>query len=292
MPGSLVLVGTPIGNLGDLTPRARQALAEADVICCEDTRRTGRLLRHAGIERRRLVVVNMHTEAQQLPRVRSLLGQGQRVAVVSDAGLPGLSDPGERLVRAAIESGHPVEVVPGPSAAVTALVVSGLPTDRFAYEGFLPKRGTARRERLAALADEPRTIVIYEAPHRLQRTLADLADVCGKDRQVVAVRELTKLHEQVWRGDLGGAVAWAATARPAGEIVLIVGGAPPPPPVPDGVLRAALRAALDDGASVRDAAAQVAAGLEVPRRRAYELALEISRDTQPRSDADAPPRNG
>lgn len=292
MPGSLVLVGTPIGNLGDLTPRAREVLAEADVICCEDTRRTGRLLQHAGIERGGFVVVNMHTEARQLPRIRSLLAQGKRVAVVSDAGLPGLSDPGERLVRAAIDSGYPVEVVPGPSAAVTALVVSGLPTDRFVFEGFLPKRGTARRERLAALADEPRTIVLYEAPHRLQRTITDLADVCGKDRHVVAARELTKLHEQIWRGDLGEAITWAATARPAGEIVLIVEGAPPPPPVTDEALRAALRAALDDGASVRDAAAAVAAGLDVPRRRAYELALQVSGGTPPRPDADTRPQNG
>lgn len=272
----LVLVGTPIGNMDDLTPRAREALAAADVICCEDTRRTGRLLQHAGIARRPMVVVNMHTEADEVPRVLGLLAQEKRVAVVSDSGLPGVSDPGERLVRAAIDAGHQVQVVPGPSAALTALLASGLPAGRFVFEGFLPKRGAARTDRLAAVAAEPRTIVLYEAPHRLQRTLTDLAARCGDDRQVVVARELTKLHESIWRGDLAGAVRWAATQQPPGEMVLVLAGAPPPPPVTDDALRSALRMAFDDGASVRDAAAQVATELHVPRRRAYELALSIT----------------
>ncbi|HET6664528.1 MAG TPA: 16S rRNA (cytidine(1402)-2'-O)-methyltransferase, partial [Acidimicrobiales bacterium] len=182
--GVLVLVGTPIGNLGDLAPRAVDALRSADAICCEDTRRTGRLLQHAGVERPALVVVNEHTEVRQVSGVLARLGRGERVAVVSDAGMPGISDPGERLVRAAVAAGYPVEVVPGPSAAVAALVASGLATGRFVFEGFLPRKGSGRTERLAAVATEPRTVVLYEAPHRLARTVADLVDACGPDRRV------------------------------------------------------------------------------------------------------------
>jgi 16S rRNA (cytidine1402-2'-O)-methyltransferase len=273
----LVLVGTPIGNLGDLAPRAVEALASADVICCEDTRRTGRLLQHAGVDRqrRRLVVVNEHTEAEAVPKVLGWLASGQRVAVVSDAGMPGISDPGERLVRAAIEAGHPVEVVPGPSAALAALVVSGLPTGRFVFEGFLPRKGSGRTERLKALAGEPRTAVLYESPHRLARTLSDLAEACGADRQVAIGRELTKLYEEVWRGTLSDAVAWVAARTPPGEVVLVLDGAPDESPPDDDILRHALEDALTHGASVKDAATQVATDLGIPRRRAYDLALRL-----------------
>lgn len=274
--GVLTLVGTPIGNLGDLAPRAAEALGAADVICCEDTRRTGRLLQLAGIERRaKLVVVNDHTEGDAVPRVLEMLAQGRRVVVVSDGGMPGISDPGERLVRAAVDAGHPVEVVPGPSAGLSALVVSGLPAGRFAFEGFLPRKGSGRSERLAVLARETRTTVLFEAPHRLARTLSDLEAACGGERPVVIARELTKLHEEVWRGDLAGAVAWAADRSPPGEIVLVLGGAPPAAEADDDMVRAAVREALASGASVRDAAAQVAADLHVPRRRAYNLAVTL-----------------
>jgi 16S rRNA (cytidine1402-2'-O)-methyltransferase len=274
--GVLTLVGTPIGNLGDLAPRAAGALGAADVICCEDTRRTGRLLQLAGIERRaKLVVVNDHTEADAVARVVEMLAQGRRVVVVSDGGMPGISDPGERLVRAAVDAGHPVEVVPGPSAGLSALVVSGLPAGRFAFEGFLPRKGSGRSERLAVLAGETRTTVLFEAPHRLARTLSDLEAACGGDRPVVIARELTKLHEEVWRGDLAGAVAWVADRSPPGEIVLVLGGAPPAAEADDDMVRAAIREALASGASVRDAAAQVAADLHVPRRRAYNLAITL-----------------
>src|SRR5688500_6045267 len=163
----LVLVGTPIGNLDDLSPRAVEALAAAEAICCEDTRRTGRLLQHAGVARPPLVVVNDHTEVRAIAGVLERLARGERVAVITDAGMPGISDPGERLVRASVDAGHPIEVVPGPSAAVTALVASGLPTGRFAFEGFLPRKGSGRTSRLAELATETRTVVLYEAPHRL-----------------------------------------------------------------------------------------------------------------------------
>ena len=208
-----MLVATPIGNLGDLSPRAVSALEEADVIVCEDTRRTGRLLEHAGVAKRRLIVANEHAEASAAAEVGRLLAAGATVAVVTDAGTPGISDPGARLVRAAIDGDHPVTVVPGPAAAVAAVVVSGLPADRFVMEGFLPRRGHERAERLAALADERRTTVLYEAPHRLARTLADLAATFGPDRPVAVCRELTKLHEEVWRGSLGEAAARAGRGR-------------------------------------------------------------------------------
>jgi 16S rRNA (cytidine1402-2'-O)-methyltransferase len=275
--GVLVLVATPIGNLGDLSPRAIAALSDADAICCEDTRRTGRLLQHAGIDRPALLVVNDHTEAREVPGVLRRLDRGQRVAVVSDAGMPGVSDPGERLVRAAINVGHLVEVVPGPSAALAALVVSGLPTGRFVFEGFLPRKGSARTERLAAVATERRTVVLYEAPHRVARTLSDLVTVCGGDRRVAVVRELTKMHEEVWRGTVADAAAWAAEREPPGEIVLVLDGAPEPPPPGDDTLVTALRDEIAAGASARDAAAAVADTFGVPRRRAYDLAITVGK---------------
>jgi 16S rRNA (cytidine1402-2'-O)-methyltransferase len=274
--GSLVLVGTPIGNLGDLAPRAAEALAGADVVCCEDTRRTGKLLELAAIERRPLVVVNEHTEDREIPRVLARMARGERIALVSDAGMPGISDPGERLVAAAVAAGHAVEVVPGPSASLAALVVSGLPAGRFVFEGFLPRKGASRTERLAAVAAEPRTCVLYEAPHRLARTLADLAAACGEGRRVVVARELTKLHEEVWRGTLAGAAAWAAERQPPGEMVVVLAGAPAAAPPGDEDVLAALRDELAAGATTRDAARAVAARLSVPRRRAYDMAVRVS----------------
>jgi len=269
---TLVLVGTPIGNLSDLSPRAVDALRAADAICCEDTRRTGRLLQHAGVERRPLLVVNDHTEEAAIGRVLERLAAGERVAVVSDAGMPGISDPGERLVRAAVDAGHAVEVVPGPSAAITAMVISGLPSGRFAFEGFLPRKGSGRTERLAEVAAERRTVVLYEAPHRLARTLADLTQACGPEREVTVSRELTKLHEETWRGTLADACAWAAARLPKGEMVIVLAGAPAPSPADDDAVEQAVRERLAAGDSVRDAAATVARELSVARRRAYEIA--------------------
>ena len=274
--GAFVLVGTPIGNLGDLSPRAIAELRSADVICCEDTRRTGRLLQLAGIERRQLVVVNDHTEVRAIAGVLARVGAGERVAVVTDAGMPGISDPGERLVRAALEAGHAVEVVPGPSAALAALVVSGLPAGRFVFEGFLPRKGSGRSERLAAAAAEPRTVVLFEAPHRLSRTLADLAAACGGERRVAVVREQTKLHEQVWRGTLAQAAEWAAERQLPGEIVVVVEGAPTPSVPSADEVDAAVRAELEAGTSPRDAAAAVAGALGVPKRTAYAAAVRLS----------------
>lgn len=274
MTGRLVLVGTPIGNLGDLTPRAVEALAAADLVCCEDTRRTGRLLQHAGIRAAALRVVNDHTEAAAVADVVARLGRGEQVAVVSDAGMPGISDPGEQLVAAAVAAGAVVEVVPGPSAAITGLVASGLPAGRFAFEGFLPRKGSGRSERIAQVASERRTVVLYEAPHRVARTLADLLASCGADRRVVLARELTKLHEETWRGTLAEAVAHVAAVEPRGEYVVVLDGAPAPAAVTDAEVRDALAAARAGGASTRDAVAEVMARLGVAKRRAYDLATE------------------
>lgn len=270
--GVLVLIGTPIGNLADLSPRAIEALGVADVLACEDTRRTGRLLAHVGVRVPVLIVMNDHTEREVIAGLIDRLAAGQRVAVVSDAGMPGISDPGERLVAAARLAGHRVEVIPGPSAAVTALVGSGLPAGRFVFEGFLPRKGSGRGERLRELATEQRTVLLYEAPHRLQRTLADLAEVCGADREIVFARELTKLHEEFWRGSLGAAIERCAEVEPRGEYVLVLGGAPPPVEVDDAALLDALGIARAGGATTRDAVTQVAAQFGAAKRRVYDLA--------------------
>jgi 16S rRNA (cytidine1402-2'-O)-methyltransferase len=272
--GRLVLVATPIGNLGDLSPRAVEALRHAALICCEDTRRTGRLLEHAGVAAPRLAVCNEHTEAARISEVLTTLGEGGDVAIVTDAGTPGISDPGERLVRAVIDAGFEVSSVPGPTALVTALVTSGLATGRFVFEGFLPRSGRARQDRLAELATERRTIVVYEAPHRIGRTMADLAAALGDDRPVAVARELTKLWETVVRGTLGSVELGA----PRGEYVLVIAGAPAAgAPPDDDTIREALRIELADGASTRDAAGAVARRLGVPKRLAYNLAVTESR---------------
>jgi len=271
----LRLVGTPIGNLGDLTPRAVAALEEADVIGCEDTRRTGRLLAHAGVGHRRLVVVNEHTERDAAAQLVAAMRRGEAAALVSDAGMPGVSDPGHLVVRAALEAGFEIEVVPGPSAVLAALVASGLATDRFAFEGFVPRKGAERSRRLVEVAGERRTVVLFEAPHRLARTLAELVALTGPDRPVAIARELTKLHEEIWRTTLGEAVAVAALGEPRGEHVVVLAGAPPVP-VDDDAVREALLVELGAGASRRDAVAAVEASLGVPRNRVYDLALGLA----------------
>jgi 16S rRNA (cytidine1402-2'-O)-methyltransferase len=276
--GRLVLVATPIGNLGDLSPRAVEALARADAVVCEDARRTGRLLQHAAVEPTRLLVANDHTEAATAAQVSRLLMNGATVAVVTDAGTPGISDPGHRLVRAALDVGAGVTVVPGPVAAAAALVVSGLPTDRWVMEGFLPRSGRSRSDRLAEIAAERRTVVLYEAPHRLLRTLTDLAERCSPDRQVVLARELTKLHEEVWRGTLAGAIDHVEADGVRGEYVVVVGPAPPAPPATRVDVTAALRERLAAGLDRRAAVADVAAALGVPKRVAYEAAIDLSRE--------------
>jgi 16S rRNA (cytidine1402-2'-O)-methyltransferase len=273
-----VLVATPIGNLGDLSPRAVRTLEASDVVCCEDTRRTRELLSHAGITHKRMLSLNEHNEAERIPGVLARIRIGELVAVVSDAGTPGVSDPGGRLVAAAVGAGLSVEAVPGANAALTALIVSGLPMERFCFEGFLPRRGSERHRRLAAIGDEERTVLLHESPHRLAATLVDLAAACGDDRQVAVARELTKLHEEVWRGTLGDAVAWYTDRTVRGEVVVVVAGAlRVAPEIDEDELASLLLKELASGSGVRDAAAAVAARFGVPRRRAYEKALGLNR---------------
>jgi 16S rRNA (cytidine1402-2'-O)-methyltransferase len=273
--GTLTLVATPIGNLGDMTQRAIDALTHADIVCCEDTRRTGMLLTHLGISGKKYLVVNEHTEHDACDEIVAAVVAGRNVVLVSDAGTPGISDPGERVVRAALDAGIEVTSTPGVSALTMALVLSGLPTARFVFEGFLPRQGGDRAARLAEIADERRTIVLYEAPHRLERTLADLEVACGALRRVALARELTKMHEDVWRGTLHDAARHAVDVAPRGEYVIVLEGARPPAPATDDDITEALRREMDGGASKRDAAARVAVLLGAPKRRVYELALQM-----------------
>jgi 16S rRNA (cytidine1402-2'-O)-methyltransferase len=274
--GRLVLVGTPIGNLGDISPRAVEALRTADVIACEDTRRTRALLSHLGLAGgRRLVAVHDHNEAAEVRNVIDRLDRGETVVVVTDAGMPGISDPGERLVAAAAGAGLAVEVVPGPSAVLAALVVSGLSTSRFCFDGFLPRKGSARSQRLAELAVEPRTVVLFEAPHRVRDAAVDLATALGGARRVAVARELTKLHEEVWRGTLSGAVEHLAEREPRGEYVLVLDGAPPPEPAGEADVEVALRSRLAAGVGKKAAVAEVAGALRVPKRLVYDVALRV-----------------
>ena len=267
---ALVIVATPIGNMGDLSPRAIAELTGAELVCCEDTRRTGRLLSHVGVRARALRRVDAHTEAAASAEVVELIAAGHRVVLVSDSGTPGVCDPGQRLVVAVVEAGHEVVVVPGPAAVIAALVGSGFATDRFTFEGFLPRRGSERESRLQQMALEQRTCVLYESPKRVAATLGDLARCCGGERRAVVARELTKLHEEYVRGTLAELVAWSSS-EPKGEIVLVLEGALPAPEPSDEAIVVALNLALAQGLSSRDAASQVAAELGVSRRKAYEL---------------------
>jgi len=277
--GTLWLVATPIGNLGDISPRAQETLQNAALICCEDTRRTGRLLQHLGISAQALAVCNDHTEHRLSQRVVDELAAGRDVAVVSDAGTPGISDPGERLVRAAIDADAIVSAIPGACAAISALVTSGLPTERFVMEGFLPRRGQERTDRLTDIAAEHRTIVLYEAPHRIARTLADLTEVCGGDRQISISRELTKIHEETVRSTLSD----LNIGEPRGEYVIVIAGRTREvEPITEESIRDALDAALQTGLSRRDAAAEVSRRLGIPRRQAYDLVIQ----TAPSNESD------
>lgn len=275
LSGRLVLVGTPIGNLGDISPRALEVLGQAAVVACEDTRRTGRLLSHFGIASPTYIVVNEHTEGDAAGRVLGHVQRGDVVVLVSDAGMPGVSDPGEFLVSKAIDAGITVEVVPGPSAVLHALVASGLTTSRFVFEGFLPRKGSGRALRLRELTDEQRTAILFEAPHRLEKTLNDLAEVCGVERRIVLARELTKLHEEIWRGSLGTAIQRCAEVDPRGEYVLVLEGALPAAEATDDQLREAVELAIGRGLSKKDAAAEVAELFAVARNRVYEIAIAL-----------------
>lgn len=269
--GTLVLAGTPLGHPGDAGARLAQLLAEADLVAAEDTRRLRRLLTGLGVSREGPVLSFYDdVERERLPALLAVLGRGGVVALVSDAGMPTVSDPGYRAVRAALDAGHRVTCLPGPSAVTTALAVSGLPCDRFCFEGFLPRRPGQRRARLAELADEPRTQVYFEAPHRLAATLADLVEAFGADRPGAVCRELTKTHEEVRRAGLGELAAWAAEGV-RGEITLVVAGAPERGPQVAGVGLAQRVAALEaQGVPRREAIALVAASTGVRKREVFD----------------------
>jgi 16S rRNA (cytidine1402-2'-O)-methyltransferase len=270
--GTLWLVGTPIGNLGDLSERAARTLASVDVIACEDTRRSRKLLAHASVPARRLVAFNEGNERRQVPILLDHLRSGRDVAVVSDAGMPGISDPGYRLVVACVEEGIPVDVVPGPSAAVAALVVSGLPTARFVFEGFLPRKPGERRARLEQLAAEPRTIVVFESPRRLDDMLHQAAEVLG-DRPAAVVRELTKVHQEVVRGRLSE-LAEGLPDEVLGEVVVVIEGAPEPGHPDLEALAIRVQELTANGVSRKEAAARVAEEAGVSKNALYRASLQ------------------
>lgn len=273
-PGRVVLAGAPLGNPGDASARLREVLGSADVVAAEDTRRLARLARDLGVTvTGRVVSYFEGNDERRTPELVKALEAGAVVAVVTDGGMPSVSDPGYRLVRAALDAGFAVTAAPGPSAVTTALAVSGLPSDRFAFEGFLPRTGSHRRSRLRELAAEPRTLVFFEAPHRVAGALADLAAAFGADRPAAVCRELTKTYEEVRRGSLADLEAWAASGEPRGEITLVVGGAPagPPPRPDDGELRAAVASREAAGESRRDAIQAVADAYGLKKRDIYAL---------------------
>lgn len=271
----LVLAATPIGRLEDAPPRLAGLLAEADVVAAEDTRRLRRLAADLDVEMTGRVV--SYFEANEIGRTDELVEElvaGRTVLVVTDAGMPSVSDPGYRLVAAAVRVGIEVTVVPGPSAVLAALAVSGLPVDRFCFEGFPPRKPGERRRRLAALAGEPRTMVFFEAPHRTAATLDDLATAFGPQRPAVLCRELTKTHEEVVRGVLADLVRWAAESEHGvrGEVTLVVGGAAPRDAAEPADLARLVAEAEATGMSRRDAVAQVAAATGARRNRVYRAA--------------------
>jgi 16S rRNA (cytidine1402-2'-O)-methyltransferase len=271
--GVLFLVGTPIGNLGDVSERSRATLADVDLVAAEDTRRTGRLLQHLGIARPLLSVFEGN-ERERVGPILDALREGRDVALVTDAGMPSVSDPGYRLVRACADAGFEVRVVPGPSSVTAALVVSGLPTDRFVFEGFLPRKAGDRHERLTALAPERRTVVLFESPNRIAATLRELADAFGADRPAALCRELTKLHEEVVRGSLEEIATSLGGTAPKGEIVLVVGGRTAEPRPSMESLVAEARALVDEGARKREAAAAVAARHGVGANEIYRALID------------------
>jgi 16S rRNA (cytidine1402-2'-O)-methyltransferase len=275
--GRLDIVATPIGNLGDLSERARLSLAHADVIAAEDTRRTLGLLKALGLSRP-LVSLHAHNEARRLPELLRRLERGEIVALVSDAGTPLVSDPGAQLVRRAIDAGIEVRPIPGPTAVMAALAAAGLPVERFCFEGFLPHAQAGRRARLRELARESRTLVFFEAPHRIASSLVDFATIFGAERRAVVARELTKAHETLYRGSLGE-LARQTPSLERGEITLVVEGAPSQPQRPQALELRRVVEALVAQLPPGKAAALAAQLTGAPRREAYGLALEIAKAT-------------
>jgi len=269
----LVLAGTPIGDPADASARLVRELASADVVAAEDTRRLRRLARELEVEvRARLVSYYDANESARTPELVAAMRDGAKVLLVTDAGMPSVSDPGYRLVAAAVEAGIPVTAAPGPSAVLTALALSGLPVDRFCFEGFLPRRAGERSRRLAELVMEPRTMVFFEAPHRLAAMLSALATAFGDDRPAVVCRELTKTYEEVRRAGLGELAEWAADGV-RGEVTVVVAGARPDQVADDDRLVAEVEHLVETGSRLKDATAAVAAGAGTSRRALYQTVL-------------------
>lgn len=272
--GRLVLLGAPLGNPADASVRLREVLATVDLVAAEDTRRLARLTRDLEVTvSGRIVSYFEGNEERRTPELVEALRAGLGVALVTDGGMPSVSDPGYRLVRAALDAGVPVTAAPGPSAVTTALALSGLASDRFCFEGFLPRTSGPRRARLNALATEERTLVFFESPHRVVAALADLADAFGADRSAALCRELTKTYEQVLRRPLGELASWAVAEKPRGEITLVVAGASAPAAQrpDDEALRAAVAAREATGRSRRDAVAEVSVEYGLRRREVYDI---------------------
>jgi 16S rRNA (cytidine1402-2'-O)-methyltransferase len=273
MPGTLILCATPIGNLGDAPPRLREAIADADVVYAEDTRRSYKLLHALGVDQT-LRSYFAGNEAERSSELAGRLREGATIVLLTDAGTPSISDPGLSAVNAAIAAGADVTVIPGPSAVTAALAVSGLPTERFVFEGFLPRKGSERTSRLMELANEPRTVVLFAGKGKVARDLADLATALGAGREVAVARELTKLHEEVWRGTLGDAATrWSETVAPRGEFTLVIAGAVEPKPEPDDLV-AAVAKLESAGISRSEAVREVARLHGVSRRELYEAVIK------------------
>jgi 16S rRNA (cytidine1402-2'-O)-methyltransferase len=275
---TLYLVGTPIGNLGDMTMRGLEILRGVDTIAAEDTRHTGKLLHHFQIKTPQ-ISYHQHNEQQRIPELISQLQSGKSIALVTDAGMPGISDPGYLLVSACVAAGIRVIPIPGVTAVITAVSASGLPSDRFVFEGFLPAKGQERRDRLESFAGDARTLVFYESPHRLRQTLADFAETFGIDRQIVLGRELTKLHEEFWRGDIGAAIAHYNQVEPQGEYAIVIAGAHVShPTLSDEAIDRALIELMLAGTSRSQASRIVGEQISQSRRYVYQLALAIDLD--------------
>ena len=274
-PGTLYIVATPIGNLEDMTFRAVRILQAVDMIAAEDTRHTGRLLQHFQVKTPQ-ISYHEHNSHSRIPELLEHLQYGKAIALVSDAGMPGISDPGYELIKACIDNGITVVPIPGASAVITALSAAGLPTDRFIFDGFLPAKSQQRQKYLESLQGESRTLVFYESPHRLRDTLADLGTVLGSDRSLVIARELTKLYEEFWRGTIEDAIADYTQREPQGEYTLLVAGNPPSQiQLTETELKAELLQLMHQGISRSQASRQLAKDTSLSRRYLYQLALVI-----------------
>ncbi len=283
--GILYIVGTPIGNLEDMTFRAIKILQAVDFIAAEDTRHTGKLLHHFQIKTPQ-ISYHEHNRHQRLPELIDKLLLGQSIALVTDAGMPGISDPGYELVKACADGNINIIPIPGACACIVGISASGLPTDRFVFEGFLPAKGQERQHNLEALQIESRTIILYESPHRLRQTLQDLANTLGTERQIVLARELTKMHEEFWRGSMESAIELYTTREPQGEFTLIIGGLQTDAPIfSEDAIKAELQTLIGEGISRSQASRQLAQQTSLPRRQIYQLALTIGESQSPEQPA-------